>query len=173
MPQTTPLPTLIDIEASGFGKGSYPIEVGFILPDGASFCTLIRPEPDWLHWDEGAEKIHGVDRSILQIHGKPVGEVCRELNQRLHGQSVYSDGWAQDYSWLGRLFDAADSFPAFHLKDLRELLGTCEQGLWHATRDDVENRLQVRRHRASTDARILQETLRETRLQCTLPPHAA
>ena len=173
MPETTPLPTIIDIEASGFGKGSYPIEVGFVLPDGSSFCTLILPEPDWLHWDEGAEQIHGVDRSVLQVHGRPVGEVCRELNQRLHGQSIYSDGWGHDYSWLGRLFDAAASFPTFRLKDLRELLGPCEQTLWHATRSEMETRLQLRRHRASTDARVLQETLRETRLHCAVQAPAA
>ncbi len=172
MPHPTPLPTIIDIEASGFGRGSYPIEVGFVQPDGSTYCTLIRPEPDWLHWDEGAEQVHGVDRTVLLVHGKAVSDVCRELNQRLHGQTIYSDGWANDYSWLGRLFDAADSFPAFKLKDLRELLGPCEQAHWHATRDEVEVRLQLRRHRASTDARILQETLRETRLQCTLPPPA-
>lgn len=170
MPHALPLPTIIDIEASGFGRGSYPIEVGFILPDGSSFCTLIRPEADWQHWDDNAERIHGVERSVLQVHGKPVGEVCQEINRRLHGQSVYSDGWSHDYSWLGRLFDAAGSFPVFHLKDLRELLGPCEQALWHATRDETETRLNMRRHRASTDARILQETLRVTRLQCAMQP---
>lgn len=163
------LPAIIDIEASGFGKGSYPIEVGFVLGDGSTYCTLILPEADWTHWDESAERIHGVDRSVLQVHGKPVDEVCRQINQRLHGQTLYSDGWMHDYSWLGRLFDAAGSFPAFRLKDLRELLGDCEQSVWHATRDEIEARLQVRRHRASTDARILQETLREARLRCAAP----
>ena len=28
-------PIVIDVEASGFGKGSYPIEVGVVLPDGS------------------------------------------------------------------------------------------------------------------------------------------
>ena len=163
------LPAIIDVEASGFGRGSYPIEVGFVLPDGSSYCTLIRPEADWQHWDAEAERIHGLDRSVLQVHGRPVDEVCRQINARLHGQVIYSDGWAHDYSWLGRLFDAADSFPAFRLKDLRELLGDCEQSIWHMTRDELQARLQLRRHRASTDARILQETLREARLRCATP----
>ncbi len=39
------LPTVIDVEASGFGAGSYPIEVGVAFPDGRSWCCLIRPEP--------------------------------------------------------------------------------------------------------------------------------
>jgi hypothetical protein len=36
---------VIDVEASGFGRGSYPIEVGFVLPDGEAVCTLVRPRP--------------------------------------------------------------------------------------------------------------------------------
>ena len=35
-------PAVLDIEASGFGVGSYPIEVGFVLPDGQSYCSLLR-----------------------------------------------------------------------------------------------------------------------------------
>ncbi|MFO1249856.1 MAG: hypothetical protein U1E77_01625 [Inhella sp.] len=39
------LPAFIDIEASGFGRGSYPIEVGFVDRDGQLFCTLVQPRP--------------------------------------------------------------------------------------------------------------------------------
>ena len=28
------LPPIIDVEASGFGRGSFPIEVGFVMADG-------------------------------------------------------------------------------------------------------------------------------------------
>jgi hypothetical protein len=41
------LPTIIDIEASGLGKGSYPIEVGFISGKGETGCTLIKPLAHW------------------------------------------------------------------------------------------------------------------------------
>ena len=41
-----PLPTILDIEASGFGRGSYPIEIGFSAGDGVLFCGLIVPEHD-------------------------------------------------------------------------------------------------------------------------------
>ena len=37
-------PIIIDIEASGFGRGSYPIEVGLVLPDGTPHCFLIAPD---------------------------------------------------------------------------------------------------------------------------------
>ena len=167
---STELPTIIDIEASGFGRGSYPIEIGLVTGEGDAFCTLIRPEPEWAHWDASAEAIHGVSRPLLDEHGKAARDVAQTLNQKLRGLTVYSDGWTNDYSWLGMLFDSVDNVPCFRLKDLRELLSDEEQAIWHQTRDEVEARLQLRRHRASADARILQETLREVRQRCHHAP---
>lgn len=161
-----PLPVIIDIEASGFGKGSYPIEIGFYMPDGQSFCALIRPEANWTHWDSSAEKVHGIPRALLDAKGKPAVEICLELNRRLRGQRVYCDAWAYDFVWLSRMYDAVDLVQTFVLKDLRDLLKECEQSLWHATRTAVEARLQLPRHRASGDARTLFETLIEVRKSC-------
>lgn len=159
-------PAIIDIEASGFGRGSYPIEVGYYLPNGQAYCTLITPEAEWTHWDESAEQVHGIRRDILLDKGKPAIEVCLDLNRQLRGQFIYCDAWSYDYVWLGKLFDAADLVPAFTLKDIRDLLSECEKTLWHATRAAVELRLQLRRHRASSDARMLFETLLEARKRC-------
>ena len=64
------LPVIIDIEASGFGRGSYPIEIGYYQPDGQSFCSLIRPDPAWTHWDDSAEQVHGIARPLLDIDGQ-------------------------------------------------------------------------------------------------------
>lgn len=162
------LPIIIDIEASGFGHGSYPIEIGYYRPDGTAYCTLIRPQSDWMHWDAGAEAVHGIARPLLADKGKAALDVCLDLNGALRGQTVYCDAWAYDYVWLSRLYDAVDLVPTFHLRDLRELLGECEQAAWHASRLAVEMRLQLRRHRASGDARTLFETLREARLRCAV-----
>lgn len=159
-------PAIIDIEASGFGRGSYPIEVGYYTPDGQSYCTLIKPEPGWTHWDASAEAVHGVQRDLLLSKGRPALEVCLDLNGQLRGQIIYCDAWSYDYVWLSKLFDAVDMVPAFRLKDIRDLLGECEQSLWHATRASVELRLQLRRHRASGDARTIFETLVEARKRC-------
>lgn len=159
-------PAIIDIEASGFGRGSYPIEVGYYLPDGQAYCALIRPEAEWTHWDASAEAVHGISREMLLARGRPALEVGLELNRHLCGQLIYCDAWSYDYVWLSKLYDAAELVPAFRLKDLRELLGECEQTLWHSTRAAVELRLQLRRHRASGDARALFETLREARKRC-------
>jgi hypothetical protein len=161
-----PLPVIIDIEASGFGRGSFPIEIGYYMPDGQSFCTLVIPDAAWTHWDESAEQVHGISREVLISHGRPAVEICLNLNRSLRGQRVYCDAWAYDYVWLSLLYDAAGLVPTFELKDLRDLLSDCEKSLWHDTRATVEIRLALPRHRASGDARTLFETLLESRQKC-------
>lgn len=156
-------PTILDVEASGFGRGSYPIEIGFVEPAGTVFCCLIQPEPDWLHWDASAEALHGITREILLRHGKPPLWVAEQINRRLAGQVVYCDAWAHDYPWLARLFDVCDLAPSFRLADLRSLLSEAEALRWGEVLDQVRAEQQLRRHRASSDALVLQLTLRRVK----------
>ncbi len=151
-------PIILDIEASGFGRSGYPIEVGYALPDGQTWCSLIRPEPDWTHWDSSAEAVHHISQDLLVSRGRYVREVASLLNQNLGGQTAYSDGWGHDYSWLGRLFDAANMTPNFKLENLRALLNEEEADLWHIIKDKVVQDRGQQRHRASADARLLQLT---------------
>ncbi len=162
---TVDLPAVIDLEASGFGRGSYPIEVGFVMPDGASFCSLIAPVPGWTHWDPKAEALHHITPAILAAHGKPAAEVAQILNQRLRGCVVYSDGWANDFSWLGRLFNEVDMTPAFRLENLRALLSEAEAAHWHEAKAAVLAATPQARHRASIDARVIQQTVARVRGQ--------
>ncbi|NKI93556.1 hypothetical protein [Rhizobacter sp. SG703] len=152
-------PAILDIEASGFGRDSYPIEVGYVLPDGSSFCSLIRPARHWTHWDPAAEQVHQIHRETLLVHGRPVTEVAQWLNDQLHGLTLYSDGWAHDYPWLGALYEEAGLVPGFRLDNLRSLLTEVEARDWYATKQAVSNELGLTRHRASADARLLQRTL--------------
>lgn len=153
-----PLPAFVDVEASGLSRGSYPIEVGVVTPAGSMYCSLVLPLPDWSHWDEAAERVHGITRPILARHGKPVGEVARALNTLMAQQTVYSDAWGNDMAWLSRLFDAAELPMRFRIESSRRLLDEAEIGRWHATKDAVTTELALARHRASSDARILQLT---------------
>lgn len=152
----TPLPCVIDIEASGFGRGSYPIEIGFVRADGRAFCTLVRPLAHWTHWDGEAERLHGLTRELLQRHGRSVAEVAERLNAELAGETVYTDSWAHDYTWLATLFEAADRAPAFRLRHLHERLDAARQAQWDAACREVREEMQLHRHRASADARVLQ-----------------
>jgi len=152
-------PAILDIEASGFGLGSYPIEVGFIQPDGQAWCSLVRPLADWQHWDPNAAAVHHITRDQLQLRGRSPQEITAVLNDRLHGQTVYSDAWAHDYTWLNRLYEAADRTPSFKLESLRTLLSDCEAARWHDVKRRVAISSGLERHRASADARLLQQTL--------------
>lgn len=163
IPRIATVPTILDVEASGFGAGGYPIEIGFVQDDGNAYCTLIRPAPGWTHWDPEAESIHGISHDLLLRRGKEVGEVARELNGRLAGQTVYSDGWGNDFVWLGKLFDEADLVPRFRVETLRSLLSDAEAAHWHTVKDAVAAEMRSGRHRASGDAEVLQRALRRVK----------
>lgn len=152
-------PAVLDVEASGFGAGSYPIEVGLALPDGSTFCTLVRPQPDWTHWDPAAEAVHGITRELLLRHGRPVVDVARALNERLAGAVAYSDAWGNDSAWLALLFDEASLAQRFRLDSLRALLSDADLAHWHASRARALSELGRQRHRASSDALLVQHTL--------------
>ena len=119
----TPIPSEIhaalSLESSGTGPGSFPIEIGFVLPDGASYCTLIRPLPHWTHWDADAERSHRIARETAVKHGRDVADVVLQLNTRLAGRTLYCDGATDARSWLQMLFDAAATRPEFGIEDLR------------------------------------------------------
>jgi hypothetical protein len=160
-------PTVLDVEASGFGRNSYPIEVGFVLPTGHTFCTLIKPEADWTHWDEQAAHTHHISRELILERGAPAVDVAKRLNADLRGQTVYSDGWANDYSWLGALYDVAGMTPTFRLENLRRLLTEEEAEQWHIVKAQISAERGAQRHRASSDARLLQLTFQRVRHQAS------
>jgi hypothetical protein len=163
----TPAPAVLDIEASGFGRDSYPIEVGYVLGGGQSYCSLIRPMADWTHWDPEAERVHRIPQATLQTHGRAPAEIARHMNEELHGQTLYCDGWAHDYPWLAALYDAADLTPSFKLENLRVLLSEREAAYWDVLKRQVAHEMRAQRHRASSDAKLLQRTL--MRLRDPLP----
>ncbi len=161
------VPTIIDIEASGFGAASYPIEVGVINDAGERFCCLIKPQGDWTHWDDKAESLHGISRQLLEEKGESVESVCHQLNQFLQGQVVYSDGWVVDDTWLIKLFHAAGVLMQFQVSSLEMILNEQQMSLWHVTKDNLFREMQEQRHRASSDAALIQNTFVTTQQICT------
>lgn len=151
-------PIVIDVEASAFGRGSYPIEIGVAMPEHTTHCYLIRPENDWQRWDEEAASIHNLSRETLIAHGRDVGDVARELNSLLKGQHVYSDAWGFDSSWIALLFHRAGVTQEFRLRALDTLMEEPDLIQWAQTRDDICEAMNLTRHRASADALITQLT---------------
>ena len=56
---------------------------------------------------------------------------ARELNERLEGKVLYSDGWANDFVWLSKLYDEAGLTVRFRLENLRSLLNDAEAARGH------------------------------------------
>ena len=157
------VPNVMDIEASGFGKGSYPIEVGLALEDGKGYCSLIRPESEWSYWDANAEQVHGISRDILLEYSQPLTDVARQLNEILAGETVYSDAWGMDRTWLAILFEFAGIPQGFKLEALTNLFFEDQFDIWNPTKEQVVQEMNLRRHRASSDARVIQQTFLRTR----------
>jgi hypothetical protein len=156
-------PIIIDIEASGFGADSYPIEIGLIDDKGNRYCSLIKPQPEWTHWSESAEAVHGISRKEIETHGKDPREIAIEINRRLEGKTAYSDGWALDYPWLRKLFYAALKEPSFRFSPIEAILTEAQIGIWDDTKQKIISTTTAPRHRASTDAFIIQQTWLDSR----------
>lgn len=158
-------PFIIDVEASGFGPESYPIEIGLALPDNERYCSLICPCDDWTYWDDDAQSVHGISRDLLMQTGKPLQDVALELNNLLGRMTVYSDGWVVDKPWITKLFDQACMVQTFHISPLEMILSEDQMKIWHKTKDRILKESCFKRHRASTDAYVIQETFLQTYLE--------
>lgn len=114
---------ILDIEASGLHFDSYPIEIA-VRVGGQIHAWLIRPEPGWVHWDEHAERLHGISRAHLLQHGLPAATVARAINDAAQtGDGVFfSDNAPWDEDWLRTLFRATSEIPLFHILPLQETL---------------------------------------------------
>lgn len=157
------VPTILDVEASGFGSHSYPVEVGLVDEQGQRYCQLIKPLEHWDHWSDEAESLHGISRDMLRKRGAPVFEVCRALNERLAGKTVYSDGWVVDYPWMITLFEGAAMRMNFKISPLENILSEAQMIRWHAAQTVLRTKLSGKRHRASTDAELIQQVFLHTR----------
>lgn len=158
-------PVIIDVEASGFGHDSYPIEIGVALEGGEKYCSLLLPAEDWTHWDTEAETVHRIARDILETYGKPLVEVANELNNLLRGKTVYTDGWVVDKPWILKLFNRCNIEPEFYTSSLEMILSEQQMSVWHETKDRILEEMDLQRHRASYDAYIIQQTWMRTNQQ--------
>lgn len=152
------VPPIIDLEASGFGSGSYPIEIGYALEDRVVHACLVRPAAGWDHWSDEAEGVHGISRELLLEKGQSPRQVALMLNESLHSKVLYSDAWNFDSSWLGRLFDEAGLVQRFRLDTISRLLSPEQMESWQETKRNLWDEMGIERHRAANDVRVLQET---------------
>lgn len=161
----TRLPAILDIEASGFGRGSYPIEIGVASETGETYSWLVRPEPDWTHWSEDAADLHRITREELEQNGLTCREIADQLNERFEGQVLYSDGWGFDSGWLSLLFYTAGKSMFFKLETLPRILTPFQLESWDHTKAELREKYDWKHHRAEIDARLLQLTYQRTAIE--------
>ena len=156
-------PVFGDIEASGLDDASYPIEIGWSLPDGRTRSFLIKPEPEWTHWDEAAEDLHGISREELEKSGLPAVMVAAKMNQDLQGLTLFFDGGEFDKDWITKLFAAAGISPVFHLSSVFRLLFP-EQKAYLELLDDLRAIAEPGKvHRAEADVRMMVDAYKALR----------
>ncbi|MDH5712151.1 MAG: hypothetical protein OEZ15_10895, partial [Gammaproteobacteria bacterium] len=102
--------------------------------------------------------LHGLSRKTADRFGMNGEYVARQLNKHLENQTVYSDRWEDDNKWLTMLFDQAGIRQKFQLTQLDDIITDDQKTIWEATRNIVIHESGLKRHRASSDARIVQTT---------------
>jgi hypothetical protein len=152
----------LDIEASGLGPTSYPIEVGWASLTGEVQSLLIRPSASWRddEWDDMAADVHGIQRAELKVHGRSAWDVAIILNRELAqpGMTVLSDAPGQDEFWLDRLFAESPVARGFRLTDFAETLAARNA----RPVDEAQFAGQHRRHRAAADVTMLRDIWRRS-----------
>ena len=147
----------VDVEASGLGPYSWPIEIGWGFHGHEPRAVLVRPHEQWsMHaWEKSAECLHRIAPHELIDQGRAALEVALGLNAALSDAEVYSDAPDYDSFWLYRLYDAAGVKPTYRLRDLGDLL----RPLWQGAPDALvrrAGRAAPHTHRAADDVRHLQ-----------------
>ncbi|ADM10020.1 hypothetical protein PB2503_09839 [Parvularcula bermudensis HTCC2503] len=122
--QAQPPIAFIDIEASGLGPHSWPIEVGWVFETGDAHALLVKPADQWSMkaWEKSAEALHRITPNRLITEGRDPLETALILNAAIGSATVYSDAPDYDSFWLFRLYDAAGIKPNYILNDIGDLL---------------------------------------------------
>lgn len=159
----------LDIEASGLGSASFPIEIGWVLDDEAGpESILVRPHETWdvaSGWSAASAEIHGITPAMLEELGLSVEEACTRLDNLAPGRLVVSDAHRHDDWWLGRLYAAAGQEKTWSVGDVERLYGGLAQD---AGLDPIEAAAVLTRieqiyphpHRAGPDALRLAKAAR-------------
>lgn len=150
---------IIDFEASGLHRSSYPIQVG--ITDGrVEYHSLIRPMAHWQFWDDTSEQVHRIERRVLVEDGVDSAVVAQKLNALLGGQQVFCDAIQWDGFWARVLFSDIGLHQRFLLTDVTSLFETDTQiEEFLSERNRLQNSGNFQLHNAMDDARILWHSL--------------
>jgi hypothetical protein len=150
---------IIGIEATGPQSCSHPIEIAVVTTDNRRYEALIRPVPEWSHWDNETQQRHGISRQRLVLEGTDIRLVCSRLNDLCWRQTLYCDAWAHYSRWLQVLFAAAGMPMKFSCLPLDNLLTEVELQHWTERRLRCHQALHLPPYRAMNDALTIAVTV--------------
>lgn len=116
---------IIDFEASGLGRESYPIEVAWGDGRHPVRSFLLNPEhmDGWTGWDPRSVEFHGLSREELIQNGEDPRRVAERMVRELAGKTLYSDEPRYDNMWKDRLLTDAGYDPELvHIQNLKYFL---------------------------------------------------
>ena len=112
-------PQFIDIDGSSQEYDQYPTEIAWSLPDGTIKSVLIQPDDDWDPWDACDADL---DVQHFMDHGETPGDIIKELNEDVSGQTIFVDGLDEDQLLIDKLFMPCDpAEPDFEIATLKAL----------------------------------------------------
>jgi hypothetical protein len=150
---------VISIEATGPQACSLPIEIAVVTADNHRYEALIKPIPEWSHWDDEEQQRHGISRQRLATEGTDIRLVCSQLNDLCWRQTLYSDSWSRHSHWLRILFAAAGMPMKFNCCPLENLLTEIELQHWTERRSRCHQALHLPQYRALNDALTIAVTV--------------
>lgn len=157
----------LDIEASGLGLGSYPIEVAYVSSTGDKNSYLIESTDEWINdglWCSNAEtSIHKISQDMLAQHGINPVAVVNSLNEALSGKLVLCNDLDYDGVWLTQLFKAANVGVMFLLTDIRYLYEYWGESKTHNFKKSYAAISPSTTHRALPDAQRFVDTFNMTK----------
>lgn len=159
---------IIDLEASGLKRNSFPIEVGIFLPEeNYSDSWLIKPTEQWIserQWDTESEEIHGISLDHLNENGLNGLDVCNKLNSILRGTVIFSDAPDFDSMWINILFNEWNTERLFDIRSIFEADIKIRNVTYKEVRDlkkKIAKEHNLKQHRASDDAFIISHMVKE------------
>lgn len=161
---------IIDLEASGLSRNSFPIEVGIFLPtedENYSDSWLIKPAESWINerqWDFESEKIHNISLNHLKDNGLIGFDVCNKLNSLLNGTTIFSDAPDFDSMWINILFNEWKIERLFDIRGIYEADIKFRNVSYKEVRmlkEKIAKENNLTQHRASDDAFIISHMIKE------------
>lgn len=132
-----------------FAMDSHPYEIAVTLATGQRYHAWVKPS----HY--ALQQMPDHIAAVLNTLGKPILQVCNELNTLCEGTNILCDDWWLTCQWLDNLFAAADVSRGFLCSPIEALLNEQEQGQWGTHKQFVLDILDANEYSANAQLDVM------------------